>query len=201
MFSTTERWVLPGGSAHVSAWCRSVRPLRDGEVHPDRLPVQLLAVHHLPGLRGVLNGLKVDEGKASAAARVSVQDNLALLNTSKGAKVLLELPLGGVKTQAEHTEALVGLGSLSICSSASASTTGRRVIVTLKQKLKYVETRIKSLFSLALSGAQVNSLSVRLFVSIFCHGLTPYNLHLSLLGISGLFELSHLSLLCSTYGA
>ena len=117
-----------------------MRPLRDGEVHPDRLPVQLLAVHHLPGLRGVLNGLEVDEGEASAAARMSVQDHLALLNTTEGAEVLLELPLGGVETQAEHTEALVGLGGLPICSSASASTTGRRIIVTLKQKLRYVET-------------------------------------------------------------
>ena len=114
-------------------------PLRDGEVHPDRLPVQLLAVHHLPGLRGVLNGLKVDEGEASAAARVSVQHNLALLNAAEGAEVLLELPLGGVETQAKHTEALVGLGSLPLCvsasaSSASTSTTGRRIIVTLRNR-------------------------------------------------------------------
>ena len=93
-----------------------MRPLRDGEVDPDRLPVQLLAVHNLPGLRGVLNGLKVDEGEASVAALVSVQDHLALLDAAEGAEVLLELPLGGVETQAEHTQALVWLGSFSLSS-------------------------------------------------------------------------------------
>ena len=103
-----------------------MRPLRDGEVNPDRLPVQLLAVHHLPGLRGVLNGLEVDEGEASAAARVAIQDHLALFDATKGAEVLLELPLSGVETQAEHTQALVWLGSFSICASSTSTSTTRR---------------------------------------------------------------------------
>ena len=136
------RRVLPGGPAHVSAWCRGVRPLRDGEVHPDRLPVQLLAVHHLPGLRGVLDGLEVDEGEASAAARVAVQNHLALLNAAEGAEVLLQLPLGGVEAQPKHTQTLVWLRSLSLLvpsssaassSSSSTSTTGGRIIITLQQ--------------------------------------------------------------------
>ena len=104
-------------------------PLRDGEVNPDRLPVQLLAVHFLPRLRGVIDALEIDESEASAATRVTIQDHLTLLNAAKSAEVLLQLPLGGVQAQAEHAQTLVGLWSLSISSSSSsAAVTTRRVI-------------------------------------------------------------------------
>jgi len=104
-----------------------VRPLRDGEVNPDRLPVQLFAVHLLPRLCGVIDALEVDEGEAPAAARVTVQNHLTLLNAAESGEMLLQLPLGGVEAQAEHAQALVGLRSLPVIvstpSSASSSST------------------------------------------------------------------------------
>lgn len=107
-------------------------PLRDGEVNPDRLPVQLFAIHFLPRLCGVIDAFEIDESEASAATRVTIQDHLALLNAAKSAEVLLQLPLGGVQAQAKHAQALVGLWSLSFSSSSSSSSsaafTTRRVI-------------------------------------------------------------------------
>ena len=116
-----------------------MRPLCDGEVHPDRLPVQLLAIHHLPRLRRIFDRLEIDKGKTSAATRVTVQDDLALLDAAEGAEVFLELPLRGVEAQAEHPETLVGLGRLPLIppssTSASASTAGRGVVMSLQQKM------------------------------------------------------------------
>ena len=104
-------------------------PLRDREVHADRLPVQLLAVHHLPGLGSVLHGVVVDEGEATAAAGVSIQNYLTLLDAPERAEVFLQLPLGGVQGQAEHSQALVGLRSFSLPTATTTtsvpSTTGR----------------------------------------------------------------------------
>ncbi len=56
-----------GGPAHVDAGRRRVRPLGDGEVHPDPPPVDLLVVHAVAGNLGILHGLEVDEGKAAGA--------------------------------------------------------------------------------------------------------------------------------------
>ena len=109
-------------TTHVHAWCWSVRPLGDGEVHPDRLPVQLFAIHHLPRLRRIVNRLEIDERESSAAAGVTVQDDLTLLDAAEGAEVLLELPLRGVEAQAKHPETLIGLRGLALIPPTASST-------------------------------------------------------------------------------
>ena len=77
--------------------------------------------------------LVVDEGEAPATPRVAVQDHLALLDAAEGAELFLQLPLGGVEAQAEHSETLVGLGRLSVLSPSSVSSAaGRRIIGALK---------------------------------------------------------------------
>ena len=52
---------------------------------------------------------KIDEGKAPAAARVTIQHYLDLLQRAILLKLRLEFPLAGVQRQPEHPEALAGL--------------------------------------------------------------------------------------------
>ena len=58
--------------------------------------------------------LEVDEGKASAATGVAVEDHLDLLERPELLELSLELPLVGVEAQTEHAEALAGLGVISV---------------------------------------------------------------------------------------
>ena len=58
------------GPAHVDAGGGRVRPLRDGEVHPDLAVVDLDAVAVVLGLLGVIDVLKVHEGEAPGPARL-----------------------------------------------------------------------------------------------------------------------------------
>jgi len=97
---------LPCWPAHVHTrgWC--VGSLGDAEVHADLPPVQLNPIQCLPSLRGVVDSLKVDECKASAAATVAIQHHLALLQGTKLAKLLLQLALSGVQAEAKYSDAL-----------------------------------------------------------------------------------------------
>ena len=58
------------GPAHVDARRGRVRPLGDGEVHPDLAVVDLDAVAVLLGPLGVVDVLEVDEGEAAGASRL-----------------------------------------------------------------------------------------------------------------------------------
>ena len=62
----------------------------------------------------VYHVLEVDEGKAPAAAGVTVEDHLDLLEGPELLELGLELPLVGVEAQPEHAEALAGLGVISV---------------------------------------------------------------------------------------
>ena len=62
----------------------------------------------------LLTVLKIDEGKASAAAGVTVEDHLNLLERTELLELCLELPLVGVEAQTEHAEALAGLRIISV---------------------------------------------------------------------------------------
>lgn len=97
---------LPSWPAHVHTRGWRVGSLGDAEVHADLPPVQLYPIQCLPSLRGVVDCLKVDECKASAAATVSIQHNLALLQGAKLAKLLLQLTLSGVQAEAKHSNTL-----------------------------------------------------------------------------------------------
>jgi len=98
-----------GGSAHVHARGRGVGPLGDRVVHPDLAVVQISTVHGIASLRGVVLIFKIDEGKAPAAARVTIQHYLDLLQRPVLLELRLELPLAGVQRQPEHPQALAGL--------------------------------------------------------------------------------------------
>ena len=58
--------------------------------------------------------LKIDEGKASAAAGVTVEDHLNLLEGTKFLELCLKLSLVGVEAQPEHAKALAGLRVISV---------------------------------------------------------------------------------------
>ena len=58
--------------------------------------------------------LEIDESKASAAAGVTVEDHLDLLEWPELLELCLELPLVGVEAHAEHAEALAGLRVISV---------------------------------------------------------------------------------------
>ena len=103
-----------GGSAHVHARGGGVRPLSDAKVHPDLAAVHFGPSHRLPRLLRVLHVLVVDEGEATRAAGVTVEDNLDLLHRPELAELRLELPLAGVDAQAEDPDTLAGLGVLPV---------------------------------------------------------------------------------------
>jgi len=91
-----------------------VSPLGDGEVHTNLPAVHLSPVQSILGLGRIVHVLEVDEGKASAATGVAVEDHLDLLERPELLELSLELPLVGVEAQTEHAEALAGLGVISV---------------------------------------------------------------------------------------
>jgi len=104
--------------------------LGDREVDPNLLSVQVDAVHLAAGLLRVLVRFKVDESKATAASRVTVKHNLHLLQVTKPAEFLLQLPLGGVEAEAEHPEALGGLRVLPVAQVPAPVRHGRTRVLT-----------------------------------------------------------------------
>jgi len=101
------------------AWSRGVRPLRDGEVYPDLLAVDLRVGHCGPSLGGVLSLLEINESKSAGSATLAVQNDLDLLDGAELAKLLLQFPLRGVEAQAKHTKA-VGRGGVVAVTSVSS---------------------------------------------------------------------------------
>ena len=97
---------LPCGPSHIHARSGRVSSFGDAEVNSDLSSIQFDPIQSLPSFTGVVNRLEVDEGKTSAATTVPVQHNLTLLEGAKLAELLLQLALGGVETEAEHTKAL-----------------------------------------------------------------------------------------------
>ena len=85
----------------------------DAEVHANLPPVQLYSIQCLPRFRSIINRLEVDEREASAAASVTVQDDLNLLQGAEPLELGLQLPLAGVETQSEHSETLARLRRVS----------------------------------------------------------------------------------------
>ena len=109
----------------------------DAEVNSDLSSIQFDPIQSLPSFTGVVKRLEVDEGKTSAATTVPVQHNLTLLEGAKLAELLLQLALGGVETEAEHTKALRLVRVLSIAIMAPAVGHRRPGVVsssTLKNK-------------------------------------------------------------------
>ena len=114
-------------------------PLGDRVVHTDLPAVHLSSVQRILGLRGIVLGrfnvlilhrkriiirvyqiLEVDEGKASAAARVTVENHLDLLEWAELLELGLKLPLIGVEAQSEHPKALAGRSVISVALVASS---------------------------------------------------------------------------------
>jgi len=85
-----------------------VRPLRDAEVHSDLLPVQLRVCHGVPSLGGVLDFLESNKSKTPRSAGLPVQHDGDLGDGTELAELLVQLSLGGVETQTEHSQAVVG---------------------------------------------------------------------------------------------
>jgi len=97
---------FPCGSSHIHARSGRVSSFGDAEVNSDLSSIQFDPIQSLPSFTGVVKRLEVDEGKTSAATTVPVQHNLTLLEGAELAELLLQLALGGVETEAEHTKAL-----------------------------------------------------------------------------------------------
>lgn len=108
------------GSAHVHAGGGGVRPLSDGEVHPDLLTVQLSPVHFSLSISSIMFALVVDESKAPAPARVTVQYDLHLLHVTELSKLFVQLSLGGVEAEAKDSDTLAGGRVLSVPNMTSA---------------------------------------------------------------------------------
>ena len=108
-------------------------PFGDGVVHTNLPAVHLSPIQSIFSLRSIILNrkkslkhltvilmsvayqvLKIDEGKASAAAGVTVKHHLNLLEGPELLELCLELPLVGVEAQTEHTEALAGLRIISV---------------------------------------------------------------------------------------
>lgn len=64
------------GPTHVDAWCGCVWTFGDGIIHPDAPSIQLHAINPLHCLFGIIDALKVNEGKTPRASRSLVVDNI-----------------------------------------------------------------------------------------------------------------------------
>lgn len=93
-----------GRLAHVYPRRGRVGPLRDGIVHADAASVDLhsgaLVLRHFR----VSLGLVVHETETAGTAGLGVNNNLDLLNRSKFSENIINLLLGGVKTETENAE-------------------------------------------------------------------------------------------------
>jgi len=80
--------------------------LSNGKINTDLFSVELCAVHLVPGLLGVVKVVEVNEGKASATSRMTVQHNLHPVQPTKPAELFLQLPFSRVQTQTKNSNAL-----------------------------------------------------------------------------------------------
>jgi len=102
-----------------------VSSLGDAEVHPDLTPVHLRATHCVPCFSCIFYSLVVDEGKTSASATVTVQDNVHLLHRAKLAKLGLKFPLCCVEAEPKDAKTLAGVWVFPVAQMPSTRRHGR----------------------------------------------------------------------------
>ena len=119
--------------------------LSDGIIHPYLTTIHLYSIHLIPGLGRILNILKIDKRKATAATRVAIQNHLTFLHVSKLAEFLLQFSLGGVQAQSKHPQALVRLRFLPISMVPASVRHGGTGITALLQE---EETKVHKNLSL-----------------------------------------------------